>query len=164
MLEIVVYHQQQNLEPAFGTSKMHLSRPPLVKASVRSNVVVLLSMISTPIMGSYYCSMILSIALFIYLLTCLLTYLLTCLLTYLLTYLLEIDVRLKQFSLRRRLSSVGKTSAVLAVRLGNTLLNHRSPEGYSQTIEIHTIAERITNRYFASDSSEIRTGVEEVSS
>ena len=77
-----VLHQQQNLERTFGTSKMHLSPPPPppppAKAVVRSKAVVLLLLISTPIMGSCYCSMF-------------------CASLYLLTYLLEIDGRLKQF-------------------------------------------------------------------
>ena len=33
--------------------------PPLAKAAVRSKAMVLLLMISTPIVGSYYCSMLL---------------------------------------------------------------------------------------------------------
>ena len=62
---------------------------PLAKAAVRSKVVVLLLMISTPSVGSCYCSMLLCGTLF--------TYLLTHLLTRLLTRLLEIYGRLKQF-------------------------------------------------------------------
>ena len=74
----LVLHQQQNLERTFGTSKMHLSPPPLAKAVVRSKAVVLLLLISTPIIVSCYCSMF-------------------CASLYSLTYLLEIDGRLKQF-------------------------------------------------------------------
>ena len=87
-LNIFVLHQQQNLERTFGTSKMNLSHPPLAKAAVRSKGVVLLLMISTPIVGSCYCSMFLCVTLFTYLLH---------ILTYLLTHLLEIDDMLKQF-------------------------------------------------------------------
>ena len=79
-LNIFVLHQEQNLERTFGTSKMHLSPPPLAKAAVRSKGVVLLLMISTPIVGSCYCSMFLCVTL----------------ITYLLTHLLEIIGRLKQ--------------------------------------------------------------------
>ena len=38
----LVLQQQQNLGRRFGTSKMHLSLPPVAKAAVRSKVVVLL--------------------------------------------------------------------------------------------------------------------------
>ena len=85
---IFVLHQQQNLERIFDTSKMHLSPPPpLAKAAVLSKGVVLMLMISTCIVVSCYCSMFLSITLFIYLL-----HLLTSL-TYLLTYSLTGDRR-----------------------------------------------------------------------
>ena len=53
--------------------------PPLAKGAVRSKAVVLLLLISTPIVGSCYCSMFLRYFI------------------HLLTYLLEIDGRLKQF-------------------------------------------------------------------
>ena len=48
-----VLQQQQNLGRRFGTSIMHLSPPPppVDLAAVRSNAVVLLSFIVTPILG-----------------------------------------------------------------------------------------------------------------
>ena len=66
-LNIVVLHQQQNLERTLGTSKMNLSPPPpLANAAVRSKVMLLLLLISTPTVGSCYCSMFLCVTLFTY--------------------------------------------------------------------------------------------------
>ena len=96
---------------------MFLSRSPLAKAAVRSKVVVLLLMISTPSVGSCYCSMLLCVTLFTYLLT------------YSLTYSLTGDRRQAKaiLLLRGRLSSVQENQSGSRCSVGKYTVKPRQP-------------------------------------